>query len=621
MKSLKAALIIAAAHLAAATGVAQTSATDPHRDMGGGRCSGNIYNCADTPNPLPASNSVWLEEMTWMDVRDAIKAGKTTVIISTGGMEPNGPWLVTGKHNYVLRANCEAIARRLGNALCAPIIKLVPEGNIEPPSSHMVSPNTISMRENTFRAMLSDVVVSLKQHGFKNIILIGDSGGNQGGQRWVADSLTKIWNGDPIVAHIQEYYDYAGVTRYMSTRGIPAGQSDNMHDDPEITLNMLITDPASVRYEQRVKAGKATINGFSIADRVKSLELARQIVEYRATSTVDAIGKALANKGTLVAAGRGRGGADSAAGGGRGRGGRGGGRGAAGDSAAVGGGRATQQAAPSDPAMRNMGGGNCAQNAYNCAGAKNPVPEAPSIWMEELTWMGVRDALDAGKKTIIVPTGGIEPNGPWLVLGKHNYVLRTNCELIARKLGNALCAPVIELVPEGTIEPPSGHMLSPGTISLRETTFRDMLTDVAHSFKVHGFTNIILIGDSGGNQAGMKFVADSLTAAWKGVAKVIHIPEYYTAPPGAPNVLRDQGVVKAGMPSDSLHDDPTITLNMMVADPNSVRWAERVKARQATINGVSIADLNRSLQLGRMIADARATRTVALIKQRVAAKR
>jgi len=60
---------------------------------------------------------------------------------------------------------------------------------------------------------------------------------------------------------------------------------------------------------------------------------------------------------------------------------------------------------------------------------------------------------------------------------------------------------------------------------------------------------------------------------------------------------------------------------MMVADPNSVRWAERVKARQATINGVSIADLNRSLQLGRMIADARATRTVALIKQRVAAKR
>jgi creatinine amidohydrolase/Fe(II)-dependent formamide hydrolase-like protein len=179
----------------------------------------------------------------------------------------------------------------------------------------------------------------------------------------------------------------------------------------------------------------------------------------------------------------------------------------------------------------------------------------------------------------------------------------------------------MELVPEGAIEPPSGHMLSPGTISLSEPTFRAVLTDVAHSLKVHGFKNIILIGDSGGNQAGMKAVADSLTKEWTGAAKVIHIQEYYTAPPGTPNVLRDLGVMKAGMPSDSLHDDPTITLNMMVADPSSVRWAERVRTRQATINGVSIADLSKSLELGKKIADARATRTVALIKQRIAAKK
>ena len=89
-----------------------------------------------------------------------------------------------------------------------------------------------------------------------------------------------------------------------------------------------------------------------------------------------------------------------------------------------------------------------------------------------MTWMDVRDALKAGKTTAIIPTGGIEPNGPWLVLGKHNYVLRTNCDVIARKLGNALCAPIVELVPEGRIEPKSGHMISPGTISLREETFQ-----------------------------------------------------------------------------------------------------------------------------------------------------
>ena len=153
--------------------------------MGGGDCRDNPYNCADAANPLPTASTVWIEEMTWMDVRDALKAGKTTAIISTGGIEPNGPWLVTGKHNYVLRANCDAIARKLGNALCAPIIEYVPEGDIDPKGGHMSSPGTISMREETFQAVLTDVAHSLKMHGFKNIIFIGDSGGNQRGQRTV----------------------------------------------------------------------------------------------------------------------------------------------------------------------------------------------------------------------------------------------------------------------------------------------------------------------------------------------------------------------------------------------------------------------------------------------------
>ena len=278
---------------------ASPALAQPGRDMGGGRCDRNAYNCADAPNPLRTPNTVWMEEMTWMDVRDAMAAGKTTVIIPTGGFEPNGPWLALGKHNYVLQANCEAIARKLGNALCAPVIKLVPEGAIEPPSGHMMTRGTLSLREETFRALLTDVVHSLKMHGFKNIILIGDSGGNQRGQRAVADSLTAIWKGDPVVAHIQEYYDYAGVAKYMESHGIVDGQAENLHDDPIITLNMFITDPRTVRYADRVKSGKASINGVSIADSAKSLALAKTIVAFRADKTVEAINRAIVNKGTL----------------------------------------------------------------------------------------------------------------------------------------------------------------------------------------------------------------------------------------------------------------------------------------------------------------------------------
>jgi creatinine amidohydrolase/Fe(II)-dependent formamide hydrolase-like protein len=267
-----------------------------------------------------------------------------------------------------------------------------------------------------------------------------------------------------------------------------------------------------------------------------------------------------------------------------------------------------------------MGGGNCSANVYNCADTPNPLPPAQTVWIEEMTWMDVRDALKSGKTTAIVPSGGIEPNGPWLVLGKHNYVLRANCDLIARKLGNALCAPIMELVPEGRIEPASGHMTSPGTLSLRQETFKAVLTDVAHSLKMHGFKNIVYIADSGGNETGMRQVADSLTKAWAGAATVMYIPEYYTAPPGTPNVLRDLGVTREGMPDDGLHDSPGITLNMMLTDPTSVRWAERVKTRQATINGVSIENLGQALEWARRVADARTARTAELIKQRIAAQ-
>jgi creatinine amidohydrolase len=271
------------------------------RNMGGGQCAENKWNCADAPNPLKAPNTVWLEEMTWMDVRDAVAAGKTTIIIPTGGVEPNGPWLVTGKHNYILHVNCDAIARKLGNALCAPIVKFVPEGDIDPPSSHMRSPGTISMREETFRALLTDIVASLRQHGFRNIILIGDSGGNQPGQRLVADSLTAIWKGDPVVAHVQEYYDYAGVKKFMEPKGIVENAPENLHDDAVIALNMFIDDPSSIRYDERVKAGLAKINGVSLADRRKATQWAKEIVEFRTGVTVAAINKAIANKGTLPA--------------------------------------------------------------------------------------------------------------------------------------------------------------------------------------------------------------------------------------------------------------------------------------------------------------------------------
>jgi creatinine amidohydrolase len=290
-------LFIACTAMAVAQQRGQRPPADP-RNAGGGQCAQNPYNCIDTPNPLTPPDTVWMEDMTWMDVRDAFNKGKKTVIISTGGIEPNGPWLALGKHNFVLKANCDAIARKLGDALCAPIVPFVPEGGLDPKSGHMTTIGTISLQEETFQALLADIVTSYKMHGFEKIILIGDSGGNVAGMKAVADKLDTQWNSKPTVVHIPEYYAYNTVAKLLTDLGVTKEgmKEDNLHDDPGITLNMFITDPNSVRWEQRVKAGKATINGVSIADKAKNLELAKKIVDMRATNTVAAIQKALAAK-------------------------------------------------------------------------------------------------------------------------------------------------------------------------------------------------------------------------------------------------------------------------------------------------------------------------------------
>ncbi len=140
----------------------------------------------DVPRPIPAIDSVFIEELTWMEVRDAIEAGNTTAIVATGGIEPNGPYVATGKHNYVLQATTEVIARKLANALVAPIVAFVPE------AGWMGYHGTISLREETFQSLLTDICRSLKQHSFKDVILlIGDSGDNQKGMKEVAKMLNE----------------------------------------------------------------------------------------------------------------------------------------------------------------------------------------------------------------------------------------------------------------------------------------------------------------------------------------------------------------------------------------------------------------------------------------------
>ncbi len=246
----------------------------------------------NSPRPIEAADTVFIEEMTWMEVRDAMKDGKDTVIIATGGVEQNGPYLATGKHNYVLKALTEVIARKLGNALVAPIVPFVPEGNIDPPTVHMKYPGTISLTEETFQALLTDICRSFKTHGFKHVIMLGDSGGNQAGMKAVAEKLSATWQGSNSQIHyVPEYYDYPGVGKFLEKNGIKQ-ISEGLHDDFGITSIIMTVDPSAVRINERIAAGKASINGVSLCPVENTIAWGHKIVEFRANTTVKAIRKA-----------------------------------------------------------------------------------------------------------------------------------------------------------------------------------------------------------------------------------------------------------------------------------------------------------------------------------------
>jgi creatinine amidohydrolase/Fe(II)-dependent formamide hydrolase-like protein/sterol desaturase/sphingolipid hydroxylase (fatty acid hydroxylase superfamily) len=172
---------------------------------------------------IPAG--VYLEDMTWQEVRDAIKAGSTIAIVPTGGTEQNGPHAVLGKHNYIVKYAVGKIAEKLGHALVAPVVTYVPEGVISPPEGHMRFPGTLSVSDATFEAVLEATAESLKQHGFKTIAFVGDSGGNQAAQQRVAERLNRLWqDSGALVIQVNDYYQNNGQVGYLASQGFSALQ-------------------------------------------------------------------------------------------------------------------------------------------------------------------------------------------------------------------------------------------------------------------------------------------------------------------------------------------------------------------------------------------------------------
>ena len=244
-----------------------------------------------------APGSVFIEDLTWTELRDAQRAGKTTIIIPVGGTEQSGPHMVLGKHNVRARLLAGRIADTLGDALVAPVVAYVPEGSITPPSSHMRFAGTISIPDATFKSLLDTTARSFKQHGFVNVVLIGDHGGYQSLLKAVAQKLNQDWTATPARAHFIE--DYYRVTQTAYAQALQAkGLSDaqiGVHAGSADTSLLMALDPAGVRTEQfALAAREGSALGVNGDPRASTAALGQIGVELIVSHTVASIRRALA---------------------------------------------------------------------------------------------------------------------------------------------------------------------------------------------------------------------------------------------------------------------------------------------------------------------------------------
>ncbi len=198
--------------------------------------------------PAPVAAEVEIERMTWIEVRDAVAAGRTTVIIPAGGTEQNGRHMIIGKHNYIVAEAARRTARALGNALVAPVLAYVPEGDPAKREGNMAFPGTVSVPPDVYAAVLEGAAASFKAHGFRTIVLMGDHGQTQAPQAQVAEKLTKAWAAAGVrVLNAHNYYANNGGTAWLVAQG-ESRAAFGSHAGIEDTAQLMAVLPSGVRF-------------------------------------------------------------------------------------------------------------------------------------------------------------------------------------------------------------------------------------------------------------------------------------------------------------------------------------------------------------------------------------
>jgi creatinine amidohydrolase/Fe(II)-dependent formamide hydrolase-like protein len=251
------------------------------------------------PEHSGGAQSVYIEDLTWPEVKAAIAAGKTTAIIYAGSIEQNGPHMALGKHNFIAHYAAGEIAKKLGNALVYPTMPFAPTGSRELRTGHMRFAGSVSIDTETFQAVMRQVAQSALAAGFKNVFLMGDHGDEQDALRGAAKDLEEEYDKLDATAHV--YYvdlyhkEKEQMKAYLAEHGIPEDSHAATDDTSEI---MFLDEKKWIRRDKLAPstAKEEPATGVEGDPTKATPELGKMFIGWKIDDAVNEIHELLAQK-------------------------------------------------------------------------------------------------------------------------------------------------------------------------------------------------------------------------------------------------------------------------------------------------------------------------------------
>jgi len=253
---------------------------------------------------------VEIEMMTYPEIYSAIhNQGKTTVLIYNGGTEQRGPHAVLGGHTFMARAIAPMIARKLGNALVAPVLpfSINPAGGVDPKM-----PGSVALAPELFQKVNEAVVDSMVKNGFKNIVLMGDRGGGQDELNKLAEILDAKYRSQGVEVYFcGDVYEKSRreLAEWLTSKHLALSNHGGIPD----TSTMLYLQPGAeqwVRSIYRTTIGDPVLppgqrpdpkvprvnNGVTGDPRPSTPEIGKLVVEMKVGNAVAQIRKLIATR-------------------------------------------------------------------------------------------------------------------------------------------------------------------------------------------------------------------------------------------------------------------------------------------------------------------------------------